>query len=459
MGATRSRDGRRPDRRARHAHGSSRRAAHARMCGCSSRSGPRSLYGRPGCRRHFGSAGAAPSHETIDPSCVAASATAAVEGPGRDRRRRVAPTETDAAVRTLLQAADLDVCCSAAPASAVPSSPRSRARLRSRTARRRSGHPWRQTERTASPSGTPASRTRATSGTPLRRAASVRPRGASGRWSPRRAAPEHVLATREGDADGPAAVLQTKRGAARGRSRTSRAGALVLNDPRECPLSRMRGEDDVWDGCRRERDPCRSRHASRPSSSRAHRFVWSTAAGPVRIALARGKDVSGRSPAAATTSLKVPEDGPKLRAGEAYRWWARVRRCRCPLGEAVPFRLAAKDVQTDAARFESEVGATGARRRRNGTRPVCCAAATTSRSAPGAGSSPRRPVSVGATRRLRSRPGPSTAAVGRCGSRRRGSIVSWRSAPRRPIQNDRLHRPATRPLRPAPAAAAATSAA
>ncbi len=134
-------------------------------------------------------------------------------------------------------------------------------------------------------------------------------------------------------------------------------GLWILNDPEgSVLLSAMRGEDDAWDDA--------GGTGPLPLSPRFEtvldprpRFVWSAASGPVRIALAQGKDVLWRSAAAATTSLKLPEDAPKLRAGEAYRWWIESGDAGVPLGEVVPFRLAGMDVRTDAARFESEVGA------------------------------------------------------------------------------------------------------
>ena len=160
-----------------------------------------------------------------------------------------------------------------------------------------------------------------------------------------------------------AGVEGAGRGPAAASSMSSRSvevleqGLWILNDPEgSVLLSAMRGEDDAWDDA--------GGTGPLPLSPRFEtvleprpRFVWSTAAGPVRIALARGKDVLWRSPAAATTSLSLPEDGPKLRAGEAYRWWLESGDAGVPLGEAVPFRLATREVQTDAARFESEVGA------------------------------------------------------------------------------------------------------
>jgi hypothetical protein len=133
-------------------------------------------------------------------------------------------------------------------------------------------------------------------------------------------------------------------------------GLWVLNDPEgSVLLSAMRGENDVWEDV--------GAGGPLPLSPRFEtvldprpRFVWRPASGPVRIALAHGKDVLWRGPATAASSLRLPEDAPKLRAGEAYRWWLESGDGGVPLGEGVPFRLAGRDVQTDAARFESEVG-------------------------------------------------------------------------------------------------------
>ena len=132
-------------------------------------------------------------------------------------------------------------------------------------------------------------------------------------------------------------------------------GLWVLNDPEgSVLLSAMRGEDDVWEDS--------GDGPSLPLSPRFEtvldprpRFVWGATTGPVRIALAHGTDVLWRSPSTTTSSLRLPEDAPRLRAGEAYRWWLESGDGGVPLGEAVPFRLADKDVQTEAARFEREL--------------------------------------------------------------------------------------------------------
>jgi hypothetical protein len=133
-------------------------------------------------------------------------------------------------------------------------------------------------------------------------------------------------------------------------------GLWILNDPEgSVLLSAMRGEDDAWDEA--------GRPASLPLSPRFEivleprpRFLWSGPDGPVRVALARGKEVLWRSASTKSSSLRLPEDGPKLRAGEAYRWWLESGDSGGPLGEAVPFRIADKNVQDDATRFESEIG-------------------------------------------------------------------------------------------------------
>ncbi|HKB08272.1 MAG TPA: hypothetical protein VKF61_08350 [Candidatus Polarisedimenticolia bacterium] len=134
-------------------------------------------------------------------------------------------------------------------------------------------------------------------------------------------------------------------------------GLWVLNDPEgSVLLSGMRGEDDAWDEA--------GRLASQPLSPRFEivldarpRFVWGGTDGPVRVALARGKEILWRSTPTQSSFLRLEENGPKLRAGEAYRWWLEAADGGGPLGEAVPFRVADKEVQGGADRFESEIKA------------------------------------------------------------------------------------------------------
>ena len=132
-------------------------------------------------------------------------------------------------------------------------------------------------------------------------------------------------------------------------------GLWVLNDPEgSVLLSAMRGEDDAWEEAGRSTPLPLSPRFEIVLDARP-RFSWSGPGGPVQVALARGKEVLWRSAPTKSSSLRLEDDGPKLRAGEAYRWWLESGDGGGPLGEAVPFRIADTDVQRDAARFESEI--------------------------------------------------------------------------------------------------------
>lgn len=134
-------------------------------------------------------------------------------------------------------------------------------------------------------------------------------------------------------------------------------GLWILNDPEgSVLLSAMRGDDEAWDDA--------GGSGPLPLSPRFETildprplFVWSGSGGPVRVALARGKEVLWRSAPAASSYLILPEEALKLRAGEVYRWWLESGDGGSPLGESVPFRLADKATQTDASRFEGEIDA------------------------------------------------------------------------------------------------------